>query len=689
MNVRLLLRNTLAIIFPILLNILLFRQLNLYPSHDSLQFTQRLYSITQALRSDRSLITYHPNIRFGIISSAFDTVSIESLPSLFVSSILNLSPSSLFYSYYLTSSFVLGFAWLKLFQWIEISRRTQTFGLFILGTVNYPLWQIWFNYQLFFQVTFLLLAIVSLKNHHPRRWFIFFSMNLLFIPLGHPFYFSIFIYYLEIFVLILISKDIVPFNDFFSEAKRLSTIGVALIYFPILCYVVTKNANILRTEAAVLSPGSRNANGTATFTDFLFYGGSSGPLKLLSILGIQTPESLDFTLFTSMTALPLLYLNFISKIQKNKRSFYLPNVAIISGVLIATYPVKILAHGLYFLPGMDYLRHLSYFSSTIKPFVFLMMIQTIDQLNLTRLKQLCVLCALISVFLFHEKRQVLSLVFLILFIAVYLFTSRSKNNKKKKNNKREIRARELLMLIMIISNMAIFFQSNSIKYSRLPLVELYSNSQEFKLDKEASDNLTSSYLALAKSSTMTTYDSLALQLKRIYCIDLMSIKDAKNAPIRSDLESKSLRLERTKYEEICKLGGARFWQWDGESLTPATARFRLSVYPEITRLNYEILNFKPNSEYFVELSQTRWSIRDAHSKKLQNISSGETCKSCVSFQLKSNKGTIDVVTREVWRMVQLIFLFVATAYFLFTVKVIFTGSMQVRSAPRSSTKKHG
>jgi len=667
------------------INLLLFKLIQIHPSHDTLVFTQKLYAITQSLHFEASLTTYLPNIRFGIASSAWDTVSVESLPALLFGALFNTSPSILFNVYYLSSSIILGLLWWKIFTLLDVSRESAKFGIVIVGTVNFPLWQIWFNYQLFFQVTYLLLAIVVLIRHHPRRWFIFVSINILFIPLGHPIYFSIFLYYLELFILLLTYKKILPFKDCIYEMRKVSTMLALVVFIPTLIFIVLKNALILKAESAIISPGARNYDGTVTFNDFLNYGGASGPSKLISILGETNPSSLDFTLFTSLTGLPILVLVVMSKMNKHRISYPLPILSIVTGILVVTLPFSLLSTALYQFPGMDYVRHLSFFSATVKPFLLLLTVVTIDSQNLANVKRILLLSSSACVVLFLARQESFAIGLTAIFVIGHLLVRKLSSQKNWTRVKKEIQAKRVLYFLILFSNLVIFFSSSPVQESKLPLINIVNREQEIELDKEATGSLTKTYLNMSTKSKMTTYDALALQLKRSYCIDLRTIKDANNAPVRSDIEASSLQGERSRFEEICRLGGVRFWEWNGQNLIPAVVRYNLSVYLERTSLDYEIENFNANKEYFVQLSQTRWSVRDFYSPKLESIGNAEICRSCVSFEIDSDKGFIEIRTDYYWRVLQNCFLLMVILFSLLTMRAL----LGAWSSDNASNPKRG
>lgn len=653
-------------------NVLIFQLLRLYPSHDSLVFAQKMYAISQSLHYEGSFITYLPNIRFGVSASALDTVSVEAFPVLLFGSIFDSSPHTIFIVYYITSSVLLGLIWWKIFCSLNIQRHIGQVGMLIVGTINYPLWQVWFNFQIFFQGTYLLLALIVLATRDKNRWFIFISMNILFIPLGHPFYFSIFFFYLEIAMLMLMRRKILPLNDFGVEFKRPSILLFLIVYTVTFLYIVIKNLQILSSQARVISPGERNFDGSVTFKDFLTYGGQSGSGKMVSLLGEKIPGSLDFSLFTSMLAVPVFVLVLLSNLEKKTTKFPLPLISIIIGLTFVTYPTHFLSLILYEVPGMNYLRHLAFFSATIKPFVLLMTIIAINSFNREKLKRLMYLTVILYAGVAVSKGELYSIILLLSSLLILLLLIRQPSTVRMKKDEREKFAKLITIGVLVISNWSIFFVSNPTMEAKLPLIDIYKTGEQIELDKDAKGPITSKYLNLSTTSKMTTYDALALQLKSSYCLDLRYIKDANNAPVRSDIEAIDLQRDRAIFEEICQSGGARFLSWDGNNLKPVDTKFQLSVTQEKTVLNYIIEDYDHSKKYFVELAQTRWEFRNESSKLLKKINVIGKCDTCISIDITKEKGQFIIESDFGWKLWQSAYFLLAFVYFVLSVIMVFT-----------------
>jgi hypothetical protein len=523
--------------------------------------------------------------------------------------------------------------WAKLFNLFEVNKTIKFYLLLSLSFMNFPLWQINFNYQIFTQVSCALLAVVLLTREPGKAsTLIFFALNILVIPFGHNFYITLVVYYVEILTLFVFLRGL-------NFRLKITHLNYIWLFIPVLYFAfgtISFYYEIVNNEYRLTSPGGRDESGKVDFQTFLNYGDQHGLNKFVSIFGQAIVNTRDVSIYISVFFLALILL-FISKSYKLLESDHKKILVIIGIILVSTYPISPLAYLIFHLPGVEYVRHLSYFFVVAKPFMLLLFGIILTKSNPSILKHTIQLTLFFFTIALLNNRTLANVGITTFLVVLYALSNRylKRRNFKFKKPLSKI-AYISIGLSVLLSNQFLYFAGNELSIYRSPMITKYEKTELFNLSVNANDSLTKEYIDLAQKSESAQYTFASVVLKRKYCDNMNKL----NGQFRSDFESQFLVDEYEKIVALCRKGGARFWEYDGNLLRNAKATFNRQIRYSGTTLNYEILQFDPNKRYYVELDELNWKYRNYFSSELLSVASDDICKSCISMTLDSQKGTV-------------------------------------------------
>ncbi len=347
-------------------------------NHDSLHVYINYKYVFDAFIATNELPIWNPYLSYGV-STSLSSLNISAVNYLTIifAKILNYKNSLFFFNLsIILNTFLYLSGIILILKRCKIKEDAIFFSVFIASISLNPISQYYFDFDLIVKIPLLIYSLLYLFEDIYKRipFFILFQMA---ITAGISGYFLVIYLYLgiAIFLVALLSKKIKANKNFSSiciRQKIIASVAISLSLFLLINYFI--NFYDVFHNFKIISPG-RGENGILTFETFINYGGFNGPEKLINFIG-GPPVSTDFDLFLGFVPIILSIYSLI-----NLRNLTVKNQTIAQILLVIftcliffTHPFEnSLFHKiLYHFPGMNTVRHISYFITITKPILIIL-----------------------------------------------------------------------------------------------------------------------------------------------------------------------------------------------------------------------------------------------------------------------------------------------------------------------------
>jgi len=348
----------------------IFSIFNGFYAHDSLE---RYISYTyqfDAFNDFKEIPLWNPYISYGLsqTSNLFVTSSAEFL-SIITGSLFSKNSNLFFYnlSIILNTFLYIGSIALIL-QKLKLKKISILYATILAALTINPIHQVGFDFNLISKIPPLIFLLIYFFDNPSKRLQFFIFSFLYLIVCGTLIYFIVVIFYiLIVFSLAYLYQSKVISRPSFT-LNKLDLIMMGLSLFFIMTYLI--HINDLLNNFVILSP-ARTEDGLVSFDDWLNYGGFTEINKMYGLFG-EKIYSLDFDLFIGIIP---IFLSFFCLNIKDKYTNYVSKslIAVAIFVIIFSNPISKIIHQIFFyLPGMSYVRHISYMSIILKPILILL-----------------------------------------------------------------------------------------------------------------------------------------------------------------------------------------------------------------------------------------------------------------------------------------------------------------------------
>lgn len=355
-------------------------------NHDSLDVLINYKYNFDTLNTYNFLPLWNPYLAYGITTSLSNFIlSGSQYLTLFIGYIVHSNSFLyLFYGSIALDTFLYLAGIVLVLKHLKIPNYINFYATSIAALTLNPIASFGFDYYFFIKLPLLLYFIIWVSEKFSRRLIFFILFYLSYIFAGMPIYFSIL--YLYITVLIFSLNFFANTNFYIKNSdsnnntvnlKALASISCIII----LAYCYSLNLLDILRNYQLLAPG-RLADGSSSYTNFISYGGFTGPGKLLGFVG-GAPLTQDFDLFLGIIPSALsLYSIFLFKENYKSRKILIQLWCLIFLILIFTHPFhqSYFHKFIYYLPLVNKIRHLAYFITLIKPILIILSAISINNL---------------------------------------------------------------------------------------------------------------------------------------------------------------------------------------------------------------------------------------------------------------------------------------------------------------------
>jgi hypothetical protein len=316
---------------------------------------------------------------------------------------------------------------------LKIPNYINFYAISIAALTLNPIASFGFDYYFIIKLPLLLYMALWVSEEFSKRFIFFILFYLSYIFAGMPLYFSILYLYITvlIFSLSFLAKKNFNIKKFCETNNNTFSLKIlaSIICIIILAYCYSLNLLDIFKNYQLLAPG-RLADGSSSYTDFLSYGGFTGPGKLLGFIG-GGPLTQDFDLFLGFMPVAFgLYSIFLFVESYKQKKILMQLWCLIFLILIFTHPFQqsYFHKLLYHLPLVNKIRHLAYFITLIKPILIILSAISIN--NLICKKKfyfnnfICLIALILVSFIYFKLYFEFFLIFLT-FLILLLYKNRS------------------------------------------------------------------------------------------------------------------------------------------------------------------------------------------------------------------------------------------------------------------------